>query len=414
MVDSAADTSLVNAIALDSGHDIGVEPVPAWPAVPGLMPLTLDAVQHIAAIDDAAVRNLWITQSYADLAHRLLTIFGTDQTWCTFAIWASDTAGASIRGEELPKRVGELLLGADAHIDAIVREANKVTAVLRGLRLLGVIEPSHVEQLVSRALQQVARLIADGNALVYQELAPIFVRFVEHLEHDGAPAAGDLDGVLTRIGVPTAAQAPLVRLAFEQYALASGEPDARRRAELVLAGNIAAVLHEQQRLQHDITSALDAGLLDVDDDLCGVVQGRVHDVVLQRVVRDVRANIAPHIERLWQHVATQVLMTLTLPGQTLHLGRDVPAPPGSPLFPTALATLDVAAVPVLGDLMAEWDRTHGTGVGSAAGDWADLGQRMGYIITLFRSRQQHLALTVPPFTSDQMSWMIDGEVPPSI
>ena len=39
---------------------------------------------------------------------------------------------------------------------------------------------------------------------------------------------------------------------------------------------------------------------------------------------------------------------------------------------------------------------------------------MGYIVTLFRSRQQYLALTLPPFTPDQMSWMIDGEVPPCI
>jgi hypothetical protein len=413
MPDVVADDTPVSETLVDAAH-AAVEPVQSWPAVPGLMPLTLDAVQHIAAIEDAAVRNLWITQSYADLARRLLTILGMDQTWCTFAIWASNTAGTSIRGEELPKRVSELLLGADTQIDAIAREANRVTAVLRGLRLLGDLEHSHVEQLVARALQQVAGFIADGNALVYQELAPIFVRFVEHLERDGTPATNDVDAMLTQIGVPTAEQAPQVRLAFEQYALASGELDPRRRAAHVLAGNIAAVLHEQQRLQHDIESALDAGLLDVGDDLCGVVHGRMHDVVLQRIVRDVRARIAPHVEQLWQHVATQVLMTLTVPGETLHLGRDVPAVPGSPLFPAALHTLDVAAVPVLGDLMTEWDPTHGTGVGSAAGDWADLHQRMGYIVTLFRSRQQHLALTVPPFTSDQMSWMIDGEVPPSI
>ena len=150
-------------------------------------------MQHIVPIEDGAVRNLWITQSYADLARRLLDIMQTDQTWCTFAIWASSTAGTSIRGEELPRFVSELLLGADQHVDAIVRESNKVTAVLRGLHLLGDIQHSHVEHLVAQAVAQVSTYIADGNPLVYSELAPIFVRFVEHVERAGAPAIDDID-----------------------------------------------------------------------------------------------------------------------------------------------------------------------------------------------------------------------------
>lgn len=395
----------------NTSSDTVIAPVDAWPTVPGLLPLTLDAVHHIAPIEDVAVRNLWITQSYADLARRLLDILQTDQTWCTFAIWASNTAGTSIRGEELPKQVSELLLGADTHVDAIVRESNKVTAVLRGLHLLGTVQRSHVEHLVARAVAQVSTHIAAGNTLVYSELAPIFVRFVERIERAGAPAIEDVDDVLTRVGVPSSEQAPLVRSAFEQYAIAAGEPDAAHRAQHVLAGNVAAVLHEQQRLQDDIAAALDAGLVDFGDDLAELVQGRIHDVVLGRVARDLRARIAPHVEQLWQHVATQILMTMSVPGETLHLGRDVPALPGAPLFPDALMQLDL---PALCALMDEWDRTHGTGIGSAAGDWADIHQRMGYIITLFRSRQQHLALTQPPFTSDQISWMVDGEVPPSI
>ena len=404
---AGADTPDVTNTSIDTA----VAAVDAWPTVPGLMPLTLDAVRHIVPIEDVAVRNLWITQSYADLARRLLDVLQTDQTWCTFAIWASNTAGTSIRGEELPKQVSELLLGADAHVDAILRESNKVTAVLRGLHLLGTVQRSHVEHLVALAVAQVSAHIAAGNTLVYSELAPIFVRFVERLERAGAPAIDDVDDVLTRIGVPTADRAPLVRLAFEQYALAAGETDAAQRAQHVLAGNVAAVLHEQQRLQDDIAAALDAGLVDFGDDLAGLVQGRIHAVVLGRVARDLRTRIAPHVEQLWQHVATQILMTMSVPGETLHLGRDVPAPQGAPLFPDALRQLDL---PALCDLMEAWDRTRRTGIGSGAGDWADIHQRMGYIVTLFRSRQQRLALTQPPFTSDQISWMVDGEVPPSI
>ena len=128
-------------------------------------------------------------------------------------------------------------------------------------------------------------------------------------------------------------------------------------------------------------------------------------------VSAVRVHVTPHLERLWDDIATTLLMTLDVPGETLHLGRDVPAPRGAPLFP---ADLTWPTLPVLVDLLREWDPTHGSGRGSGAHDWADLRQRMGYIVTLFRSRQQCLALTVPPFTPDQVAAMVDGEVPASL
>ncbi len=383
-----------------------------WPTIPGRLPLTEDGVQQIIAIDDAAVRNLWITQSYADLAHRLLNVLQTDQTWCTFAIWASNTAGLSIRGEELPGLVGELLLGADPHVDAIVRETNARTTLLRRLGVLGELQRSHLEHLVAQAVAQVSAFIAHGNTLVYGELAPLFVRFVESIDSDGEPPLAEVDATLDRLAIPTSEQAPHLRLAFQQYALAVGATDAVTRAQHVLNANIAAVLHEQERLQNDIESALNAGLIDVGEDLCGVLHGRVANAMLRPVVAEVRTHIAPHIELLWQHVATRLLMTLSVPHETLHLERDVPpVPGGGPLFPTDLQTLDYQP---LCALMNEWDRTGGTGRWSGASDWADLRQPMGYIVNLFRSRQQDLGLTVAPFTADQLMWMAVGDVAPSL
>jgi hypothetical protein len=403
------DTTIATALARTEA----VAPSRAdWPTIPGRLPLTEDAVRHIAEIDDVAVRNLWITQSYADLAQRLLSVLETDQTWCTFAIWASNTAGLSIRGEELPKLVSELLLGADEHVDAIVRGTNARTSTLRRLGLLGELQRSHLEHLVAQAVAQVSAFIANGNTLVYGELAPLFVRFVDSLCCDGAPAPDRVDATLDRLGIPTDTQAPKVRLAFQQYALAAAATESTQRAQHVLAANVAAVLHEQERLQTDIVSALDAGLIDVGDDLCGIVHGRVANALLRPVVAEVHEHVAPHLERLWQHVATRMLMTLSVPGETLRLERDVPPVPGTGhLFPVALQEIDL---PVLRALLNEWDRTGGTGRGSGAGDWADLHQRMGYIVNLFRSRQQHLALTVPPFTADQLMWMAVGDVAPSL
>jgi hypothetical protein len=125
----------------------------------------------------------------------------------------------------------------------------------------------------------------------------------------------------------------------------------------------------------------------------------------------VRANAAAHLEHVWQHVATRLLMTLTTPNGVLHLGDDVPPLADGTLFPPDLTELDL---PDLEQLLAEWDATCGTGVGAGARDWADLRQRMTYIVNLFRSRQQVLDLTVPPFTTGQLAWMVRGEVPPNL
>ncbi|MEM9041216.1 MAG: hypothetical protein AAGD33_15065, partial [Actinomycetota bacterium] len=116
-------------------------------------------------------------------------------------------------------------------------------------------------------------------------------------------------------------------------------------------------------------------------------------------------RIEVHVEALWEHVVTRLLMTMQTPAETLHLGVDVPAPSGAPLFPRPLRRLDH---PPLVDLMAQWDPTGGTGQGSGARDWARLRDRMGYIVNLFRSRQQVMALTARPFDADELAGMDDA------
>jgi hypothetical protein len=376
------------------------------------MPLTEQAVGEIVAMSDPAVRNLWITQSYADLAHRMLRVLATDQTWCTFAIWASRTAGESIRGEELPRRVSELLLGADTNIDALARGVNRRTSIWRRLGLVGELQRSHLEHLVAEALAQVAGFIANGNTLVYSELAPLFVRFAERIERNGAPADDQIASMLADGGVPPDEH---VHLAFEHYALAAACADDRRRAQHVLTGNIAAVLHEQQRLQPDIAAALDAGLVDFGDDLAGVVSHWLPRPIRRRLVAAVRAHVADDVELLWQHVATRLLMTLVTPGQTLRLGDPLPPLPDGEPMPAALRQLDL---PELRALFDEWGPTESQvrapRHGVVAGDWANLHDRMRYIVELFRSRQRLLSLTAPPFDAPQLASLANNEVAPSL
>jgi hypothetical protein len=381
----------------------------ALPAPAPDMPLTERAVTAIEQITDAALRNLWITQSYADLAERLLGVLHTDQTWCTFAIWASNTAGVSIRGEELPRVVSEALLGADEQVDAVARAVNGRLRILRRLGLVRDLQHSHLEHLVAAAVAQVATHIAHGNTLVYGELAPLFVRVLEAVESNDVPNEAMIGEWLDACGVPSSTDAPLVRAAFTAYLRAVIATEPAARAQHALAANISAVLHEQQRLQPDIVAALDAGVVDFGDDMAGVIRHVLPGFIRTRLLASVRRHVAPHVESLWQHVATKLLMTLSVPGATLHLGRPVPPLPDGTMWPHLLVELH------LDELLALWQQWGPTdNEASAAHDWADLHQRMRYIVTLFRSRQQQLDLTIEPFTDEQLSWMAKGSVPPHL
>ena len=102
----------------------------AVPATAGWLPVTESAVASIAEIPDVAVRNLWITQTYADLAQRLAAVIATDHTWCTFAVWASGTAGQSIREEELGGVLDDILDATGPHHTAAA-DANHAIRWLR-------------------------------------------------------------------------------------------------------------------------------------------------------------------------------------------------------------------------------------------------------------------------------------------
>ena len=361
-------------------------------------------MQRVLGLDDPALRNLWITQSYADLGRRLLAVFGTDQSWCTFATWASATAGVSIRHDELPARVIALVESYDVHIERIVEDTNRTHPLLARLGAVGPLERSHVERLIRHALRRVSESVAHGNNLVYAELAPLFVRLVECLESRTFTWTCDHQAVLAAIGVPSRDENPLVNLAFDRYLAAAVASNPQSRAQHILTANVAAVLHEQRRLHDDITTALDAGLIDVGNVIVEEGGRTLPPRINQLVVDAVRQRVAPHVDALWDHIATHLLMTINVPDATLHLGRDVPpSVDGASLFPLSLRDY---TEPALSKLMAHWDLTGGTGRGSGASDWSDLHQRMNYIVNLFRSRQQDLSLTSAPFTERELGAMI--------
>ena len=377
------------------------------------LPITADDVTEIVAIEDTVLRNLWITQTYADFAERLGAAIDpanhtpanhtpANHTWCGFAVWASATAGQSIREEELPAVVNEIINGKhELHIDAVNAEVDRHWF----RRFLKRLESVHLVDAIREALDNVSDHIAHGNTLVYAELAPLFVAFLDVL-HDGDPSEDEMNAALDR-----SATDPIddgLRQAFHWYWLASRTSDDTQRAHAMLAGNVLAVAHEQQRLQDDIAASLNAGVGTAGQVLAELLPRWVPDVLARLIRGDVARAVERLLDDVWATVTTQLLMTLRVPGATLHLNADVPPGPGGLRFPERLATIGDTPPD---SVFRSWDLTGGTGVGDGAKDCAVLAQRMNYIVNLFRSRQQDPSLADAPFTADQVATMQSGKVP---
>lgn len=105
-----------------------------------------------------------------------------------------------------------------------------------------------------------------------------------------------------------------------------------------------------------------------------------------------------------REAVTEKLTTLALPGETLRLGRDVPGAFSEAL--QALADSDLVA------LLATIDPAPDTTVGSAAGDWSILTERMHFIADLFRTRHGTPTLFDAPFSPDQTRAIKAGRRPP--
>ena len=90
---------------------------------------SLERIDWIIGLDDDPVRrNLLITQCYHDLSTQLARVLGGgNANWCTFATWASRTAGGFIREDEIPAAF-RLLLGRFTPLHITLARANAALA----------------------------------------------------------------------------------------------------------------------------------------------------------------------------------------------------------------------------------------------------------------------------------------------
>jgi hypothetical protein len=376
-----------------------------------------DEIASIIRIDgDPVIRNLKITQCYHDLSRAITSVIGGENVnWCTFATWASKTAGRFIRGELLA--IFRDALQSDrrlaAKLDRINELLRRVDATV-GFGRLAVIEAIHAP------VAEVSQHITVGNLAVFAELGPLFsvlcARFGEDAAYDGGTIARVVDELELKSGPPEQGGQSLLRDAVGGYYQAKFEVQADRKAELILLANAQTGLHEQVRLQPAIAASLqlpfDAALRVLfDRGLGGRYSENLHKrlrVILAGEIEPVLAEANDALNRVWRECVTRVFMTLRLPDGEIHLGKDLRPLPGQTLFPLALRSI---ADPDLLALLTEYRVDGMTARASGAVDWVDIAERMQFILTLFRARQQDLRLFEQPFADAQQSDIANGRLP---
>lgn len=364
---------------------------------------TLAEITEITLRREPTLRNLQITQRYADLSRALGAVIGdSNANWSTFATWASKTAGQSIRGEEVPREVLEAL-NEQARFKA---EWAKLTRPVFGF------VPFDLElfDLVRAIITEVSQQIAEGNLKVFRELAPVFARFSfafqapeNRTEQEFALFLGGL-----KDGPPETDGQSLLKEAFGYYFRAASSESAKERAELTLHGSILIGLHEQTRLQSNIEGGIDAP-----------VSPRVYDQFKGGIVFWLRPLLRlffhgrwqlfhSHLEETWERIATRFFMRLSLPhGKSVSLGEDIPLRRGRAFPPL----LDPLTDPSLISLVAKYDKNLETTGGSGAANWTVLANRMTFIADLFRSSQCDKDMFDEPFTPEQRRDIQAGRIP---
>jgi hypothetical protein len=361
------------------------------------------SVEEIAALNDATLRNYLITYSYHMLNEQMRPYLGPNLSWVGFASWASDLAGRGLRGELFPLRA---------------------------------LMPAAVVSRVSRA-------VARGNQMVYADIAPVFRDFTRYMTHAseteraavsklaarGGDSLRDLVKEVLRLDprpLQEGGQA-LLCAAFEQYFIAAHERDPDARAERTFVANAAVGLHEQTRLDPIIDEMLSFPLLNRAARLALMPLFRLADLtrpvraklsalggadLMRRTLsrwpglmetaelaREARSFLRQvHDHRFTYGFTTRFMLALPLADDVVAVGEDISPLDGGAMFPEHLRVFDTTDhhFRSLLDNVLAWDRTPDSLSGTGASDWSDLGDRINFIVDLFRSRQQNPALFANP------------------
>lgn len=344
-------------------------------------------MDEIAAMPDPVARNRRITRCYHELSAAVAVRAAPGANWCTFATWASAQAGITIRGEDLERAADDVLGRAEvrAAVEGLARQlaadAGPLLATLR--EALG----------IDAATRRASAAVAAGNLKVFAEIGREFARWLAQPRE-----ATDAFCDALRAGEPPEGQR-LLADAFRSYASACAATDDVARAEQLLLGNLLVGLHEQTRLQPEISAAMDAAF-DAEAARAALLAAllpspwrRARAWLARRLGRPLPLDVAADalcdaVRRELRVVLTETLMTIHLPGAVVRLGRDVRG-----AYPPELRA---PSLPALRTLLSRVDHAPQGPAGSGAVDWSSLDQRMGFIAELFRCWHLRAELMAEP------------------
>lgn len=330
-----------------------------------------------------ALRNYLVTICYVDLSNRMAELLGDeDANWCCLAVWPSYTVGETIR--DTNDSLGLTKLTAKIPFR---NYRQRTTAKILG--------GSYGKQRV------VNRSIAAGNRGVFFEIAMVWADFM-HTFGDVASMNSEQEkeewnGFVQRVRDlpkppgklwPMEHREGLIE-GCEKYLEAMHATDDKRKAELILHGNLLMGYHEQSQLQ---------GWLDLS---LGDNPRRFIRWTPLRFVPGVRGPM----ERGMIRMITEYVFVVHMDDEVVRVGRDLEPKKGmDALYEGPLAEIDDPELAALIDQLDDADRDSDA---EGARRWNDFNDRMRFISSLFRSRQRQGLVGIMPYTDAEYETIIE-------
>ncbi len=322
---------------------------------------------------DVALSNRKITMVHYRLSQVLQAVTGTDAgaNFHTWAVRGSRKAGVTIRQEDLGEamRDATVVSGIVGFVVGLSISWISIFLWLNGLHWL-VVPLSALFGMCCGALtgrriaiysrREAARLILAGNRTVLQDIGTQTARFV-HLFHDkNDEDLTFLQNFLAELrpGETASGGQDLLRRAFTNYHAARYAKCLKQKQEATYFANCLAVYHEHIRLEPYIKKSM------------------------------------PFIIR---RCATKRLMQFDVGTVTLKVGEKVPALDKFP-FPDSLRELSNRELSDFLDGENGWSRES---AGKPARDWTNIGERMRYIVQLFRVMHLEQSVFAEPYNQRQ-------------
>ena len=348
-------------------------------------------VEQICHLDDDIYCNRWITFAYWRISRRVQKLIGANASWCTFSAWSSRTIGENLRLDKASRRVDELIDDEDTSI-----KGDDDRSIKRHERLL--LELQY--RVSTRDDGAAQRSLALGNRLIFHEIGYAMIDFVEWVERH--PNFSEQKWAEYRQGIEPyeasdlfpAGDVEQLRGGLECYYRAKYAGSEKKRAELVLQGNVLLGAYEQWRADPLLRIALDP----FPGRLVRVVRANPHsapqlslpDAGTPWALRH-HSPILRGLSAQFGRAMTRWVMALDVPLfqwqiRPIRVGNAI-APPadGEPLYPPLLETLDDRQTETLFGL---YDRSRGNATDTEARNWTRFADRMNFIANLFRAGQQ--------------------------